>query len=274
MENPQRAPAPVEPYMRPSERTELQADIEAIESQLSDRHPGARLEDRPEAVRRLKRMKAELERRQPPRLSGPEKDEAAREAVALTEYLSSKMLSYDEMRKNPPGSVGKNTAYHKQTKNAQLRLKALRQELEPDSDDPDVANLETIRPISNRNISFDGSQIGGERIFSVPSESYKQGYDNIDWEKTRELIEKQSGVIEQQDEVIQKLEAKLESLESRVKTRPAAVKAEVQASTPRRRGRIWTEEQREEASRKAKQRLAERKAKEAAKAADAEAEAG
>ena len=112
-DHPQQAEAPKHPYIRPQERIELEADISACKGQLNEADPKFRVEDRNAVVARQRRLEKQLRDTSAPEVTPIERDALVKEQGQLTEYISDKMLSFDEMRKNPPGSVGANIKYHR-----------------------------------------------------------------------------------------------------------------------------------------------------------------
>jgi len=217
VENPQQGPAPKQGYLRPREREELQQDIGNAEAELNEADPAFRVDDRNQVNARRGRLQHQLDAGKAPELTPLQRDAKVKEARELGDYLSGKMLSRDEMMKNPPGTVGKNIKYHRETKDAQLRWKALQLELNPESQDPDIANLEQIRPESNRSVSYANSQIGqdNEAIHSVPSRAYMANYDDIEWDAAAvmERLDKQSSMLEQAASLIEKQQQRIDSLE-------------------------------------------------------------
>ena len=215
MGNPQAAPAPKQGYLRPREREELTVDIQAANEQLNEEHPHFRVQDRNAVEARKRRLESQLAGGIAPETTPLERDALAKEQRELTPYLQDKMLSRDQMMKNPPGSVGRNIKYHRDTKDAQLRWKANQLRLNPDSTDPDIANLETIRPETNRNVNYANSQIGQdqEAIHSVPSRRFMENYDGVDWGNVSETLERQSELLEKAAGVIESQEQRLRALE-------------------------------------------------------------
>ena len=201
-------------YLRPSVRTELQADIDGLKAEITDPNPVHRIQDPQTAKSRLGRMQKQLDDQAAPEVSSQERPALEARQEALQEHILKTMPSRDMMMKNPPGSVGRNIAHHKKTKAEQVEWKNNQLRLHPDSNDPDLANLERIRPVSDRSVDYTGSQIGGEKTISVPTEQYMQNHDQIEWaSKAKETIDKQASVIERMGATMDRLSEKLDKLE-------------------------------------------------------------
>jgi len=222
MQNPQTAEAPKHPYIRPQEKIELQADIDSCDHQLNETDKNFRVEDRNTVLRRRDRLKAQMMDNSAPEVSSTERDALIKEGDAIAAIITDSAPSFDEMRKNPPGTVGKNIQHHRRTKGMGLRWKAIQQIVHPDSDDPDLCNLERLRLESRRDVNYQGSQIGGEVSYSMPSPQYMQNHAQMHWDDTPASESAESevsqanvtllDVVKRQSSVINRLEAKLDEI--------------------------------------------------------------
>jgi hypothetical protein len=95
------------------------------------------------------------------------------------------MPSDEEMRRNPPGTVGRHMRFDKAAKmrdrfpEGELRRwKNHQLSLNRGDADPDVANFERMRPLHNHQASMLGAQIPGKVFVGTnPSPAYMDGYD-------------------------------------------------------------------------------------------------
>ena len=166
---------PETPILRYHQREEYKGEIESMETMLPQLKSTS---DRGAVVQRLTRIKQSLTKQSPPEVPGLVKDKLAAEAKALEETIRPGMLSQEEMRKNPAGSVGLHMKWEKAKKAAIMRWKNIQQILEPSSDDPDLSNLEKIRPAGAMDRIRTDAQIGGHMTYqSVPQEKWDTAFE-------------------------------------------------------------------------------------------------
>ena len=96
--------------------------------------------------KRQRDLKKQLEKYSPKPISGLTRDALARREKELAEQIRVGMPTVEEMRRNPTGAVGKHTRWTNKNRLKIPEWKNLRIQLEPESDDPDLANIEQIRP--------------------------------------------------------------------------------------------------------------------------------
>jgi len=168
-------------FLRPEQRDELKADIASTEQMLSD--PSAQLNARGAAQGRLKKLKTALEEGTPPPLSGDQKDKVAKLEKQLREEMQVGMLSHEEMRRKPAGSVDQHRKWDKSNKRKMLLWKKARLALAgPDCDDIETANFERYRPRGSH-LNMHSAEIGKDQdAYSFPSEQFKHNYDRMDWD--------------------------------------------------------------------------------------------
>jgi len=154
--------------LRPSQIQEANEEIAHLEGMLNaPPHIAGRISDRGGMVRRLRTLKRETEEQSPKPYAERERDAALREFDALGEAIKEGMPSSEEMRRNPPGAVGRNIAWQKRTKKAVARFKHIAMRLLAGGDVPahlrhagDIANVERLRPWTTpQQLSMDGAQI-------------------------------------------------------------------------------------------------------------------
>lgn len=161
-------------YLSQHQVEDYKDDINAIETSLRD--PRARLDDRPAVVRQLHNIKRDLETQEPPDTTGEQRDAVAREEGELRSKISGSLLSAEEMRKCPPGAIGHELAL-KALKPDILRWKNLRRIQNKGNADPDISNVELLRPRTNR-LNMDNALIPGKNYHLSPNtQQYKDHYD-------------------------------------------------------------------------------------------------
>ena len=99
--------------LRPHQREEMKSEKDALRGKLSNPH----IEDKGAVARQLRKLEHQLETQTPKSYSGGEVDIAIRREVELREKLLEGIPSQEEMRKNPPGAVGKHMEWEKHNKN-------------------------------------------------------------------------------------------------------------------------------------------------------------
>jgi len=173
---------PTKQLLRHHQREEYKGEIEAMESMMPNlKNP----QDRGEVTRRLKRLKESLHTQSPTELPGQAKDRLYAESKQLEAEITQGMLSQEEMRKNPPGSVGQFMKWEKANKAKILRWKNIQQMLDPSSDDPDLSNLERLRPTgASDRVRLDAQIPGKMNYRSVPQERWDMAFEGKGPENT------------------------------------------------------------------------------------------
>ena len=97
-------------------------------------------------VQELRKLDKQLTTQSPRDLTPQEKDLLAQTAKDIEAEILPGMPTHEEMRRNPPGTVHKHIQFEKQFKPKLNLLKNIKIQLDPTSEDPDLANLERIRP--------------------------------------------------------------------------------------------------------------------------------
>jgi len=168
--------------LRPNQREEMQADKRGLENSLKSPN----LQDRSTATRQLRVLNKQLEEQSPKAFSEDEIDGKVKREKQLKKDILEGMPSQEEMRKSPPGAVGKHQSWEKRTKQKMLEWKNIMLRLNHDSSDPDIANFEKHRPVSST-MNMDNARIPGQQFFMSPdTPEFKQGYDNINWNTDKE----------------------------------------------------------------------------------------
>ena len=167
-------------YLRPNQVSEIENEKQVILRTLEGRD----VQDRGNLTAHIGRIDRQLEEQAPPDLTGEQRDQAVKENREIEARLVPLMPSDAEMRRNPPGVVGRHKKYDKASKSKKyfkegdiFRWKDNRLALHKGDDDPDVANFELMRPLDNMG-SMEGAQIPGQRYHGTnPSEAFKAGHD-------------------------------------------------------------------------------------------------
>lgn len=172
---------PEKPLLRYHQREELKAEIEDIDNALAPSNPFRHRSgpDVAEAFNRGKRLKKQLQDFSPAEVPGAIKDKLVKEARAIEERVIAGMPTHEEMRKNPAGMVGRHMRWEKAYKKDILRWKNLQQLIEPDSNDPDLSNFERLRPSGEMDVFRANAQINGHMTYGrVPQENWDQVFPN------------------------------------------------------------------------------------------------
>lgn len=168
-------------YLRQHQIEEANHEKERLTAQLSNPH----VQDRPAVHRELRRIDRMLEHESPPDLTPHQKDVVAVEERNLRDAITADMLSQEEMRKAPPGAVGRLLAFERKHKQNILRWKNCVLALNKGNPNPDIANLERYRPATRpSDPSMHAAMIPG-KTFSFPSEQFQQNFDQIDFTANR-----------------------------------------------------------------------------------------
>lgn len=166
---------PTTHLLRPHQRNELINERRVIEHNLKQ----GVYQDAQTARKQLHSINETLEKQAPKPPAEDERDKMACREKTLREQIVEGMPSHEEMRKAPPGAVGKNIQWEKKNKERILEWKHIRMRLNHDSDDPDIANMERYRPTTST-LSMDNAFIPGQQFFLPPtSPEYAEGYDRI-----------------------------------------------------------------------------------------------
>lgn len=181
-ELPQAFNDPAGNLLRPDQMTEYTQDIESTKRQLENPN----VQDKGAARKRLHSLTQQMQAQAPVAITdGRLKDKLAEEGKQLLSEITVGMLSQEEMRKNPPGSVDKhlkweriNKAKIKRWKKIQLLLGA--DQSRPHTWDRDAANLEAYRPQGASDRMRLDAQIGGVMSYgNIPAENWQQTFGSV-----------------------------------------------------------------------------------------------
>lgn len=169
--------APSGNILRPAQMAEHYNDLQVAKSDLDN----PKVQDKGAVRQRVGNLQRQYESQAPrPITDGKLKDALAKEADTLLTQILPGMLSQEEMRKNPAGSVDKHLRWERANKPKIVRWKKLQCVLNADSSDPhtwdrDAANLERFRPNGPQDRFRADAQITGKMTYgSVPDERWAE----------------------------------------------------------------------------------------------------
>lgn len=105
--------------------------------------------DKSDIGRQLRSVNSMLETQTAKQLEGQDLDSAISRIDTLKADIVKGMPTDEEMRKCPPGAVGRHMAWEKRTKESVSEYKRLMIATNMGSDDPELASIERLRPTTN-----------------------------------------------------------------------------------------------------------------------------
>tara|TARA_R110000850_G_scaffold44057_1_gene112544 strand:- start:4810 stop:5463 length:654 start_codon:yes stop_codon:yes gene_type:complete len=106
--------------------------------------------DKSDVRKNLRSVNDLIEEQSAKQLTGQDLDSAHSRIATLEETIKKGMLSNEEMRKSPPGAVGRHIAHDKANKDNIQEWKRLQIATNTGNEDPDLANIERLRPAKSR----------------------------------------------------------------------------------------------------------------------------
>ena len=166
------------PLLKHHQIQDLEEEKQQLTAALSSSNPFRSKISKPQLMySRLKSIDKLIETSAPTKLPGDEQDKLAKLEVELRSAWTQGMPTEEEMRKNPAGMVARHQKWEKANKAVILKWKNVRRQLEPESEDPDLANIETFRPAGVLDRMVANAQIPGAMNFrSVPSENWNAAF--------------------------------------------------------------------------------------------------
>jgi len=166
--------------LRPAQMVDLEQDIRSSQAQLDD----PRVQDKGGVRKRLADLKRQQAAQAPrPITDGALKDRLHKRSQELLDKILPGMLSEEEMRKNPAGSVDKHMKWERANKDRILEWKKIQCALNaenggnPSTWDRDAANLERFRPQGPADRLRTDAQIGGHMSYgSVPDDNWHETF--------------------------------------------------------------------------------------------------
>lgn len=168
--------------LRPAQMADQLQELKASEAQLQNPN----IQDKGAVRTRIRNLKQQYEQQAPrPITDGATKDALAKEASSLLSDITSGMLSQEEMRKNPAGSVDKHLRWERANKSKIIRWKKIQCMLNADHSTPgtwdrDAANLERFRPVGAMDRFRGDAQISGKMSYgAVPAEHWEAAFGSV-----------------------------------------------------------------------------------------------
>ena len=168
--------------LRPAQMAEHYNDLQIAKSDLEN----PKVQDKGAVRQRVGNLQKQYESQAPrPITDGALKDKIRKESDQLLAEILPGMLSQEEMRKNPAGSVDKHMRWERANKPKIMKWKKHQIVLNADESDPitwdrDAANLERFRPEGPQDRLRTDAQIGGHMSYgTVPEERWKQAFGNV-----------------------------------------------------------------------------------------------
>ena len=127
-------------------------------------HP--KVEDKVQVRKNVDAIKSQLEHLSPEPLTGPEKDRLYNLEKRLATRIAQGMPTDETMRKNPVGAVHHHRTWEKVNKPLINAWKNIRIQLNPDSDDKDLSNVERLRPSGQMDRLRTDAQIPGHMSYT------------------------------------------------------------------------------------------------------------
>lgn len=131
--------------LRPHQVAELTDEKKRLDAFL--KRPDVDKSDARKNLQNVANMIAEQSAKQ---LTGQDLDSAKKRIDTLEATIKKGMLSNEEMRKSPPGAVGRHIAHDKANKENIQEWKRLQIAVNAGDHDPDLANIERLRPAKSR----------------------------------------------------------------------------------------------------------------------------
>lgn len=168
--------------LRPDQMSEHENDIRATKAQLEN----PLVQNKGDVRKRLASLEQQYDKQAPrPVYDGNLKDKLAEEGKQLLGEIMPGMLSQEEMRKNPAGSVDKHMRWERANKAKILRWKKIQLMLNADDSSPhtwdrDAANLERHRPDGPVGRFRSDAQITGKMSYGgVADENWREAFGDI-----------------------------------------------------------------------------------------------
>ena len=153
--------------LRHHEREERKENLKREEWLLN--HP--KVEDKNQVRKNIDVLKSQLNGLSPEPLTPLEKDKLYKLEKRLANKIAEGMPTDETMRKNPVGAVHAHRSWEKANKKLINWWKNVRIQLNPDSDDKDLANVERLRRTGQFDRMRTDAQIGGHMSYgNVPEE--------------------------------------------------------------------------------------------------------
>ena len=220
--------------LRHHQREDMKQEIQNMETMLPNLKS---TDDRGQVVSRLKRMKKGLIEQSPADLDGSTANKVNQEIKTLEEKITQGMLSKEEMRKNPAGAVGQFMKWERANKKAIMRWKNLQILRDPTSDDPDLANIERLRPNGAIDRFRSDAQITGKMSYgNISQEAWDTAFQGKGPENTAlkqaQKVEHEQPKSQMSDEARERARQRMLEFHRKKKLAEADVSAPIQEGEP------------------------------------------
>lgn len=148
--------------LRYNQRELLKRDMESYDVSLTE----AKGKDKALLLHRKAKAQRMLDTQSPEKLSVKEQDKLNVLEKKLRSRITENMPTEEVMRKNPPGAIDWNTRWLAANKKAINIWKNVRLQLNPESEDRDLANIERYRPSGQMDHIRTDAQIQGHMAFA------------------------------------------------------------------------------------------------------------
>lgn len=153
----------VAPLLRNDQVEEMLGEKESLQRKLQSPH----IEDKGTVAEQLRRLNNQLESQRPRPYVGPELDAAVRREAELRAIWTQGMLSHEEMRKAPSGSVDRHLAWERKNVRVIEEWQNIKRRLHAGDDSRESASIEQHRPTTST-MNMDGALIHGKQFFLPP----------------------------------------------------------------------------------------------------------
>lgn len=161
--------------LRPDQISQHEQDVQFCEAALKNPN----VQDKREVHTRLRNLEHQYAKQCPQPLDGKTKDRLASMSAQLEEKIKDGMLSSEEMRKNPAGSVDKHMRWERANKARIMLWKKVQRYLNADNShhstwDSECSNVEKLRPHGPVGYGYRGdAQISGHMAYQgIPDENW------------------------------------------------------------------------------------------------------
>jgi len=155
--------------LRYHQREQLKGEIEQAEGMLKHAKP----EEAGNIHANINRTKRQLDSQSPVPLTGKEKDTLSALEKKLRSRITTHMPTEEVMRKNPAGAVDWHQKWEKVNKPLVRMWKNVMIQLNPDSSDRDLSNIERYRPSGQTDRLRTDAQISGHMSYgNIPDENW------------------------------------------------------------------------------------------------------
>ncbi len=172
---------PAGSVLRPDQVADHLHQIRLTQAQLED----PRVQDKGGVRKRLQDVKRQFDMQAPRQITdGSLKDKLVKKSKDLLEKILPGMVSEEEMRKNPAGTVDRHMRWERGVKKDILEWKKIQRCLQNDGSDPltwdrDAANIERYRPQGAADRMRTDAQIGGHMSYgNVPQGKWDSVFPN------------------------------------------------------------------------------------------------